>query len=134
MRTVRLLRAETSNLSGTFGLWILDGQIFCATLEPPARWNEVNRGCIPAGQYLCQRIVSPTFGATYEVRDVPGRTFIRLHPGNTVKDTAGCILLGQYIDKLRGNRAVRNSGETFKRFIEEMDGEMAFHLTITECY
>ena len=134
MRTVRLLRAETSNLSGTFGLWILDGQIFCATLEPPDKFNEVNKGSIPAGQYLCQRVEHPFYGVTYQVLAVPGRTRIFIHKGNVVKDTTGCILLGQFTAKLRGQREVKNSGATFKQFIKEMADEPLFHLTITENY
>jgi hypothetical protein len=69
------------------------------------------------------------------VLNVPGRTLILFHAGNRVGNTEGCILLGETIGKLSGNRAVLNSGVTFKRFMEAlgMEGNRA-SLTIYEHY
>jgi hypothetical protein len=104
------------------------------TLEPPDHGNTPSKSSIPAQQYICARHKSPTFGETFLVQDVPHRVAILFHAGNTKNDTAGCIILGQYFGKLRDFRAILNSGKTFKSFMEIMNGESEFHLTIKEVY
>lgn len=128
---VRIVRVEESD-QGTLGVLVLDGAAFCCTLEPPDRDNTVNRSCIPAGTYWAMRKKSPKFGDTFEIKDVPGRSHILFHPGNVVKDTAGCILLGQHFGKLKGARAVLNSGRTFQAFMERAGKSGAFELEIIE--
>ena len=134
---VRIIRLEEHDPFGTFGQLLINGQVFCATLELPDRLNRPSMSSIPAQQYFCLRISSHTFGVTFEVTKVPGRSSILFHPGNTANDTKGCILLGQFIGKLRGDkdtRAVLNSGNTFKCFMEIMKDHVGFHLTIKEHY
>ena len=134
MKVVELLRLEDSTGYGTFGVLKIDKAAFCVTLEPPDLLNQSNRSCIPAQQYICARHSSPTYGATFLVQDVPGRSQILFHPGNVIDDTEGCILVAQHFGKLRGNRAVLNSGKTFGRFMDAMVGRVNFHLTIKEVY
>ena len=86
-------------------------------------------------QYICQRTFSPSFGTTFQVMEVTARTSILFHKGNHEGDTAGCILLGQYFDKLSSHeRAVLNSGLTFENFMMLMENDYQFHLTIREEY
>lgn len=131
--TMRIVRIEESE-EGTFGNLIINGKIFCMTLEPPDKQNQSNKSSIPEGQYICERIDSPRYGNTFEIKDVPGRTSILFHPGNFVFDTIGCVLLGEKIAKLREERAIANSGNTFNKFLEFLEGENKFHLTIIRCY
>jgi hypothetical protein len=63
---------------------------------------------------------------------VPGRTAILFHAGNTVGHTAGCILLGSTVGKLKDERAVLNSGETFRQFMDKLLPDDQVHLTIKE--
>jgi len=125
---------------GSFGVLRLGSQIFCNTLEPEDRVNRSNESCIPARQSTIRLVKSylPSVircgGFTYEVVDVPGREDIRAHPGNTEDDTLGCIILGQYIDKLYGERAVKNSGNTFIRFMKAMEGIEVAKLVIRNFY
>lgn len=129
MTTIDLIRLEEGP-AGTFGVLKIDKEIFCMTLEPKDMLNKKNISCIPAPQqYLCERRLS-RFGETFEVMDVPDRTGILFHSGNFIDSTAGCILLGQYIDKLKGDRGVFNSGNTFKRFMEKFAGVDTLLLTI----
>lgn len=128
---LELIRHETSD-EGTIGILKINKMVFCTTLEPPDLQNAKNTSNIPTGQYVCEFIRSPKFGNTYEVQGVPERSSILFHAGNTADHTKGCILLGQYPDKLRGNRAVMNSGNTFKKFMRSVDGQL--HLTISEHY
>jgi len=131
--TVRILRVEESQ-EGTFGVLTICSQVFCVTLELSDRLNKQEVSCIPAQQYMCKRIISPKFGETFEICDVPGRDHVLFHKGNRIIDTHGCIILAQHFGKLKGDRAVLNSGATFDSFMEIIEGYDTFSLTIKEDY
>lgn len=65
------------------------------TLERPYLNNQRNISAIPAGLYRLTKHISPKFGRCFWVHDVPNRSSILIHAGNTVNDTRGCILVGQ---------------------------------------
>ena len=119
---------------GTFGALLFHAEVFCWTLEPPDIENVRNISSIPAQQYICNRIYSPKFKDTFQIMDVPLRDQVLFHPGNTVDQTRGCIILGQTQGKLKGDRAILNSGNTFKLFMRKLKDHQQFHLTIKECY
>lgn len=50
---------------------------------------------IPAGVYSAYGQTSPKFGTTKLYLNVPGRSGILFHGGNTTEDTRGCILTGK---------------------------------------
>ena len=94
-----LLIRDTLNDVSTMGKLFLNGEEFCDTLELPWKQNQRSISCIPAGQYDA-RLRLPRESATREyihllVKDVPNRSYILIHIGNTTKDTQGCILVGQ---------------------------------------
>lgn len=108
------LKAD-EGLKGDGGL-----QPFCDTLEPPRR-NLLNGGkwdkrlkvkgmtAIPEGRYLMRFTYSPKFGKRlFQLMDVPLFDGIRIHSGNSVKDTQGCILVGNNtkVGRLENSRAV----------------------------
>ena len=128
---VSIIRIEESD-QGSIGVLRMDGQAFCCTLEPPDRDNQKNISCIPAGTYTARRVDSPKYGDTFEITNVPGRSHVLFHAGNLVKHTKGCVLLGQYFGKLKGDRAVLNSGNTFRAFLEATAELDAFELEIQE--
>lgn len=134
MPIVEIIRIEENGQAGTFGVLKIAKQAFCVTLEPVDRDNEPFRSSIPAQQYTCNKIISPKFGRTFQIVDVPGRDMVLFHAGNVVEHTEGCILLAQYYGKLRGERAVLNSGNTFRQFMEILKDESSFNLTISEKY
>jgi hypothetical protein len=82
---LELIRLESDPRWGTFGVLKVNKAVFCVTLEPPDRLNAPHVSSIPAGQYLCRRVQSAKYGATFEIMDVPGRTLVRFHPGNRVR-------------------------------------------------
>lgn len=89
--TVELQRERTSP-AGTFGRLAVNGVFLAFTLEPGD--DEVH-GPIPAGAYHVEITTSVRFQRRLPlVVSVPGRSGIRVHPGNVERDTAGCILLG----------------------------------------
>ena len=129
---LKIVRVEDSFEYGVFGMLLIGGETFCMTLEPPEFWNKKNFSCIPPGQYECVRIMSPKFGTTYEIQSVPFRDHVLFHPGNRVEDTIACVCLAEKLGKLRGDRAILNSGKTFTNFLNIMQSYPEFKLTIRE--
>lgn len=93
----------------TFGKLYADGRWLCYTLEdkvreipgrPPEEWKVHGQTAIPQGEYRITLEDSPRFGAgTLTVNSVPGFKGVRMHAGNTEKDTEGCPLLGAAINE-----------------------------------
>lgn len=131
---VELIRLEESVFFGTFGVLKINKEVFCVTLEPADLLNKKNVSSIPAQQYLCQRYSSAKYPDTFQVLDVPDRDNVLFHPGNKIADTRACILTAEHFGKIRGDRAILNSGKTFKLFMETLKGIKLFHFTIREIY
>lgn len=103
-----LQRTHTDGIR-TFGKLYAEGNFACFTLEdavrevpgqPVSAWKVVGRTAIPAGEYKLTLENSPRFGVdTLSIPDVPGFAGIRIHAGNTERDTEGCPLLGMAIDE-----------------------------------
>lgn len=68
----------------------------CRTLEcPHERLDDVRPFGIPCGSYGLSMTYSPKFKRKLPlVTGVYGRDGIRIHAGNSVDDTSGCILVG----------------------------------------
>ena len=131
---LEIVRLEENYNFGTFGILKINKAVFCVTLELPDLLNFREKSSIPAQQYRCARVDSPRFGETFEVWNVPGRSDILFHAGNTKADTKGCIILAQHWGKLKEQRAVLNSGKTFLQFMNLLKGHNILSLTITEKY
>jgi hypothetical protein len=67
----------------------------CLTLELPYLENKRMVSAIPDGVYYVVPRTSDRFGQHFHIKDVPGRDLILFHAGNWLKDTNGCILVGQ---------------------------------------
>ena len=107
------------------------GQFACFTLELPDRDNEKFVSCIPNGLYMVRRNHSHTFGKGFIVKGVVGRTGILIHKGNYTKDTKGCILPGEYIKDINGDKLpdVARSGATMERMLEELPAEFILEIS-----
>ena len=81
------LKRIASRPDGTFGVLLAEDVPFALTLERPWRDNRRGESCIPTGRYLCTRVNSPKFGMTWHVRNVPDRSEILFHAGNTFVQT-----------------------------------------------
>ena len=105
--------------NGTLGVIDLEGERFWS-IERPWLDNAPNISCIPTGTYEMGWRVSPRFGETWHVKDVPDRTHILIHVANYSKDVQGCIGLGT---SLMGDTiAVASSKNAVKRFEELTEG------------
>lgn len=73
-----------------FGKLYFNGGIVCYTLENAAK-------AIPTGLYMVQNSKSPKFKRELPLIwnvGVPASRGIRIHVGNSVKDSNGCVLVG----------------------------------------
>lgn len=131
--SVKILRVEES-YRGTVGVLTVSDMVFCVTLEPKDQLNKRNISNIPAGQYACEKVISPKFGETYQILDVPDRDYVLFHAGNRISDTEGCILVAEKFGKLYGELAILNSGKTFKNFMAGLSEYQRLSLTIREVY
>lgn len=131
LKLQRIARKETY----TIGRLYVDGVRFCDTIEDKDRGlrqdlplsvnlkrKVKNETAIPAGRYrVTLGVKSPKMsqrpaydfcqGYVPRLVNVPAFDGILIHIGNTAKDSAGCILVGE--NKVVGK--VINSTETFKR-------------------
>ena len=71
------------------------------------------------------------FPEGWEVMDVPGRSYIMVHPGNWPENFEGCIGVGTDYMILSGRNAVSNSREAFRQFMQALSGMDAWDLVIT---
>ena len=114
-----------------------DGYLpLCVTLEDPWKQNLTGVSCIPAGLYRCRRHSSARYPDTFVVMDVPGRTGILLHAGNTHRDTQGCILIGRDWGTIDGNLGIFNSAAAFKDLLRWLasGGVDEFDLEIVDAF
>jgi hypothetical protein len=81
----------------TVGELYLNGTFECFTLEDVVRPEKIyGETAIPAGRYRVVFSMSPRFKQVLPLLwEVPNYTGVRIHAGNTAKDTEGCILVGQ---------------------------------------
>jgi hypothetical protein len=93
-----LIIRDTFTEESTLGKLYLNGELMCDTLENPYINNEKNISCIPDGQYKVRiRVARESATRDYVhllVQEVPNRSYILFHRGNTAKDTRGCVLVG----------------------------------------
>ena len=109
--------------SSTIGKLYVDGVFFAYTLEDIDRQLESGgtkikgQTAIPKGSYKVVIDFSNRFQKQMmHVLNVPGFEGIRIHAGNTDKDTEGCILLG----KVRSDNAVFNSREAVNALFDKV--------------
>lgn len=133
LKDLKIKRFTEDPKAPTLGVLMIVGVPRFITMEPPREGEIV---CIPKGEYSCIK----TFGRitsgglrieeTLEVANVPERSGILFHVGNEIKDTHGCILIG---DGFSSENFILNSRKSFFRFIESLENEAKFSLTISEC-
>ena len=117
---VRDAYTETAVLGRLF----LGGTCICYTLENRSK-------AIPCGVYNVENSKSPKFKRElpllygYEVASSRG---IRIHAGNTSKDSAGCILVGMGRDTVAGTLTESKLAETMVTML----CRTIRHLTVTE--
>lgn len=116
----------------TIGKLYIDGEYFCDTLEDKDRGltdtmtvSEISKikikkeTAIPTGTYKVTITYSNRFKKNMPlINGVKGFEGIRIHSGNTDKDTEGCLLVGMNLE--RGK--VLKSQETFRKLYKMLSG------------
>lgn len=118
----------------TFGVLVFSNSAThpLTTLEDPDNNNRPFASCIPTGVYGCVLIESPTKGHVYEVQNVPNRTHILIHVGNTAADTEGCILLGRSYGVVNGTYGILRSEEAVAEFMQHFAGAARIQLIVKD--
>ena len=107
----------------------------CDTLEP--QWRDLKkekkvRGktAIPEGKYKIVMSPSAKFHRNMPyLKDVPQFEGIMIHPGNTVKDTMGCILVG-----VKSGTGLLVSRITFEKIMKILNSEDDNTIEIIDTY
>jgi len=106
----------------TIGALSIDGEYFCDTIEDkvrdlPAEAKVYGQTAIPYGRYEVELSLSPKFKRLLPMlMDVKYFTGIRIHAGNSARDSSGCILPGE--NKKKG--MVINSTKYEKLLVKKM--------------
>lgn len=110
---IKVKRITPVDYPYTIGKMYIDGEYFCDTLEDRVR--DLNKNgkfdngevkvagetAIPYGRYQVVVTMSPRFKRELpRLLNVPNFEGILIHRGNTDKDSAGCLLLGE--NKVKG--------------------------------
>lgn len=124
-----LLERHEPGVTCTIGELTVDGVPFAFTLEDLPQKKKIDGETrIPAGTYrviLCEspavrsgRLWSPhEDGLLPLLLDVPGFAGIRIHAGNTDKNTRGCILVGSW----RGGEFLYNSRDALSSLMDLLE-------------
>lgn len=124
----------------TIGKLYIDEEYFCDTLEDKDRGltdsmmvGEISKikikkeTAIPTGTYKVTITYSNRFKKNMPlINNVKGFEGIRIHSGNTDKDTEGCILVG--FNKVKGN--VINSRDTYNKLFSVLSKSNNITITI----
>lgn len=123
------LNRKPSTPEGTFGdICDVNGLIICDTCELSWLNNEPDKSCIPLGKYNVIRHNTDEHPNTWQLQNVPGRTGILIHNGNTERDSLGCIIVGNGRGTVNGLPAVLHSDNTLAQLQKEWPDN--FTLTI----
>ena len=113
MKYLDVIRLEYGD-DGIIGMLRFDNKILpnMYTLELPYNKNLPYISSIPVGHYEAQIVTSPMHGDAISLLNVPNRTHILFHIGNTIDDLQGCIAVGNSIgDDIKNSRGlIRDRG------------------------
>lgn len=117
---------DDCNETRTLGTMAFPDGYVCQTLEDPVREAGVKiagETAIPSGSYRVTITMSTKFGKLLPLlANVPNFSGIRIHPGNTTADTAGCILVAT-------SRGQHNDIVSSKEAMEQVQKRIAAALT-----
>lgn len=138
LKLVRKYRKETY----TIGKLYVDGVYFCDVIEDKDRGlddtmfladimvkKKYGETAIPYGTYKVEINYSPKYKKLMpQIMNVKGFGGIRIHSGNTAKDTLGCLIVGKNTKK----GMVTESRATYNKLFALMKDEKDITIEITK--
>jgi hypothetical protein len=138
LKLVRKYRKETY----TIGKLYVDGVYFCDVIEDKDRGlddtmfladimvkKKYGETAIPYGTYKVEINYSPKYKRLMpQIMNVKGFGGIRIHSGNTAKDTLGCLIVGKNTKK----GMVTESRATYNKLFALMKDEKDITIEITK--
>ena len=108
---------------------------FCDVLEDKYRGDNLyenkkvyGKTAIPCGIYKVILTKSNRFGIiTPDILKVPFFEGVRIHSGNTDKDTDGCLLVGKKLPEIN---FIKDSRKTFKELMAKLKGQEDIQIEI----
>jgi hypothetical protein len=81
---------------------------------------------IPPGTYKVTMYDSPANKRIVPMLEVPGRSYIQIHPANFETELKGCIAVGEY----REGKGISHSRITFEQLMSAMNKAVEWEITI----
>ena len=134
--TVQLKRSSYGDdrTLGWLSVWAGPLQVYrCACLELPWKDNAPRISCVPAGTYPLELEYSNAFKMDlWELKDVPGRSEVKIHAANEPKELLGCIAPGLFHMDINkdGKMDVASSKKALARIHAALDGFTSTTITI----
>ena len=129
---MELTLIRTYSPLGTNGNLFNGAQLVCCTIELPWNGNSPQISCIPEGRYGLQERYSKKFSRHLLVKQVPGRSYILIHPANdALKELRGCIApVTNHTGPGRGTQSRIAMSKLQKLFYESIGRNEPVYLTI----
>lgn len=103
-------------------LWVDNFVVY--TAEDGWKQNLQNVSCIPDGLYhvVPRRFYGGGYDA-WEITNVPNRSTILIHRGNTANDVRGCVVVGVELGAFGGGLGVANSAAAWRVLFGALGGK-----------
>lgn len=122
--SIKVDRFREDSLS-IIGKLSVNNHFVCYTLEEAWRDNRRNVSCAPEGTYpayLRYTSLKSKREWCVELTNVPNRTAIQIHIGNTPSDTEGCVMVGT----TNGSNFVGNSVAAYQKLQDAIFGPLGY--------
>jgi hypothetical protein len=122
------LKRVAYRVDGVFGVLMYRNRPLCVTCEDPWKDNQRDISCIPEGKYACKPHDGMKFANVWRLMNVPNRSAILIHCGNTQKDTHGCILVGQSFTTFGDQQGIAGSQNAMKLLRDTLPTEFTLEI------
>jgi hypothetical protein len=115
----------------TLGQLYINGEYVGYTCEDTLRPDRIklkHETAIEEGKYSSRKYNSSTFKECIAIDDVPNFEHIRIHGGNTHKNSSGCVLLGLSKDPVDGT--ISNCRPAMDKLYDMIDDSKPIYVTI----
>lgn len=137
MRKVLVKRIRQGNNSTLSEIYV-DDMLICYGLEDAVREVKIKgETAIPTGQYPLMLNIYGAMNARYkrkfpsfhqgmiEIKEILNYSYVYIHIGNNIGDTAGCLLVGECWELIEGDYELRRSKKAYLTLYQKLIRLMA---------